>query len=40
VLALGLGRDQVRTGRAWTLPVSDHCALSVDLDVAAFSRSP
>ena len=40
VLALGLGRDQVRSGRAWALPVSDHCALSVDLDVAAFSHAP
>jgi len=38
VLALGLGREQVRGGRAWALSVSDHCALSVDLDLAGFSR--
>lgn len=39
VLALGIGREAVRAGRAWALPVSDHRALSVDLDVEAFSQA-
>ena len=40
ILALGLAGDHVRAGQPWSLPVSDHCALSVDLDMTAFSQSP
>jgi endonuclease/exonuclease/phosphatase family metal-dependent hydrolase len=39
VLALGVGSEQVVDSRSWTLGVSDHRAVSVDLDVAAFSRA-
>jgi Endonuclease/Exonuclease/phosphatase family len=38
VLALGVGPEQVSDGQAWQLPVSDHRAVSVDIDVEAFSR--
>lgn len=38
VLALGLGPDHVTAGRAWELAVSDHRALTVDLELAAFNR--
>ncbi len=33
VLARGLPDGTAATGQAWTLPVSDHCALTVDVDV-------
>jgi endonuclease/exonuclease/phosphatase family metal-dependent hydrolase len=33
VLARGLTSEAVVDQRVWTLPVSDHCALSVDLDL-------
>jgi endonuclease/exonuclease/phosphatase family metal-dependent hydrolase len=34
VLALGLAADAVRDVEVLTLPVSDHCALAVDLDLS------
>ena len=33
VLGRGLSADDVTGHRVWALPVSDHCALSVDLDL-------
>ncbi len=42
VLALGLGAGDagaVANGHAWDLPVSDHRAVSVDLELGAFSRT-
>ena len=40
ILALGIDVEHVRAAQPWTLPVSDHRALTVDLDLAAFSPSP
>ena len=40
ILALGLDGEHVRQAQPWTLPVSDHCALTVDLDLAAFNQGP
>jgi endonuclease/exonuclease/phosphatase family metal-dependent hydrolase len=33
ILALGLAAERVLDHRVWTLPVSDHCAISADLDL-------
>ncbi len=33
VLADGAGRHDVHSEHVWTLPVSDHCAIGVDIEV-------